>query len=222
MYTELRQPRLRGRPRASDSTDTREGILRSARDVFRELGYEGTTNMKIATHAGLTRPAINYHFTSKRELFRTVVEANLAILGRAIGEAAGERSLRGRLRTLMISADTDPDVRAATGFLTVAELDCQRHPELRADGWDVASALRDFLSASVATALEDGELRADVDVASVVDALHAVLSGMAFRVGAVGDHGRRQAQTDALMALVSGDLFTSTSEDRRDEPARLG
>jgi hypothetical protein len=70
--------------------------------------------------------------------------------------------------------------------------------------------------------MEDGELRADVDLASVVDALHAVLSGMAFRVGAVGDHGRRQAQTDALMALVSGDLFTSTSEDRRDEPARLG
>ena len=222
MYTEVKLPRLRGRPRASDSADTREGILQSARDVFRELGYEGTTNMKIATHAGLTRPAINYHFTSKRELFRTVVEANLAVLGQAIGAAAAEVTLRDRLRVLMVSADADPDVHAATGFLTVAELDCQRHPELRADGWDVASALRDFLSASVADALEAGELRADVDLPSVVDALHAVLSGMAFRGDAVGDHGRRRAQTDALMSLVSGDLFTGTSGDRHDEPARLG
>jgi TetR/AcrR family acrAB operon transcriptional repressor len=221
VYTGAKSPRLRGRPRASDSTDTRAGILRSARDVFRELGYEGTSNMKIATHAGLTRPAINYHFTGKRELFRTVVEANLAILAQAIGAAADRVTLRDRLRTLMIAADTDPEVRAATGFLTVAELDCQRHPELRADGWDVASALRDFLSASVAAAQEAGELQADVDRPSVVDALHAVLSGMAFRGGAVSDR-RRRAQTDALMALVSGDLFTSPSGDRHDEPARLG
>lgn len=177
--------------------------------------------MKIATHAGLTRPAINYHFTSKRELFRTVVEANLAILRQAIGAATVEVSLRARLRALMVAADSDPEVRAATGFLTVAELDCQRHPELRADGWDVASALRNFLYASVATARENGELRADVEVASVVDALHAVLSGMAFR-GGTGDHDRRQAQTDALMALVNGDLFTGSMADRHDEPARLG
>ncbi|MDO3634250.1 TetR/AcrR family transcriptional regulator [Mycolicibacterium arseniciresistens] len=221
MYTEARPPRLRGRPRASENTDTRAGILRSARDVFRELGYEGTTNMKIATHAGLTRPAINYHFTSKRELFRTVVEANLAILAQAIGAAADQVTLRDRLRTLMLAADTDPEVRAATGFLTVAELDCQRHPELRADGWDVASALRDFLRTSVAAARETGELHAGVDLPSVVDALHAVLSGMAFRGGAVAD-GRRRAQTEALMALVSGDLFTGPSGDRRDEPVRLG
>lgn len=221
MYTEARPPRLRGRPRASDSTDTRADILRSARDVFRELGYEGTTNMKIATHAGLTRPAINYHFTSKRELFRTVVDINLAVLGRAIRAAAAEVTLRDRLRTLMIAADTDPQVRAATGFLTVAELDCQRHPELRAHGWDVAFALRDFLYTSVAAALETGELRADADLPSVVDALHAVLSGMAFRGGAIGDR-RRSAQTDALMALVSGDLFTGSRGDRHDEPVRLG
>ena len=41
------------------------------------------------------------------------------------------------------------------------------------------------------TALESGELRPASTVPSVVDALHAVLSGMAFRGGAVGD-GRRQ------------------------------
>jgi AcrR family transcriptional regulator len=212
--------RSRGRPRASESGDTRGRIVRAAREVFRELGYEGTTNMRVAAHANLTRPAINYHFTSKRDLFRAVVDANLAILDEALTVAAVQPTLRDRLRALITAADNDPELRAATGFLTAADLEYRRHPELRTDVSGVASGLRRFLRTSVAAALESGELRTDTDGQALVDALHAVLSGIAFHAGTVREGGRQQAQANAVISLITGEMFLWRAKS--DEPARLG
>src|SRR5262245_45562436 len=61
--------RRRGRPPRSDGADTRQEILRVARLVFSELGYERTTFQEIATRAGLTRPAVNHYFRDKAELY---------------------------------------------------------------------------------------------------------------------------------------------------------
>src|ERR1700761_716084 len=70
------QPASRGpgRPPAAKAAETRERIVRAAREVFSELGYDAATFQAIAIRADLTRPAINHYFASKRLLYGEVVE----------------------------------------------------------------------------------------------------------------------------------------------------
>ena len=63
-----------GRPPAAKADETRKRILRAARLVFSERGYDGATFQAIAVRADLTRPAINHYFPSKRMLYREVVD----------------------------------------------------------------------------------------------------------------------------------------------------
>ena len=60
-----------GRPSADA---TRERILAAALDLFSERSFEGATTREIAARAGVTQPLLNYHFTSKDELWRAAVD----------------------------------------------------------------------------------------------------------------------------------------------------
>jgi AcrR family transcriptional regulator len=69
---------------------TRERILSAALDLFSELSFDGATTREIATRAGVTQPLLNYHFSSKDELWRAAVdglfvELNGAMTSRAQG-----------------------------------------------------------------------------------------------------------------------------------------
>jgi AcrR family transcriptional regulator len=63
--------------------DTRERILETALDLFIEQGYETTSLREIAERIGVTKPAIYYHFSSKEEILRTLIEPILAVQGQA-------------------------------------------------------------------------------------------------------------------------------------------
>src|ERR1700749_2528258 len=100
------QPASRGpgRPPAAKAAETRKRILRAAREVFSERGYDGATFQAIAVRADLTRPAINHYFSSKRALYREVVDqTNELVVVAGIQRAQCETTLVGRL-TAFISA----------------------------------------------------------------------------------------------------------------------
>jgi AcrR family transcriptional regulator len=78
--------------RSADST--REAILDAALDVFSERSFEGATTREIATRAGVTQPLLNYHFSSKDELWRAAVDRLFATLNEALlTRAAGLRGV---------------------------------------------------------------------------------------------------------------------------------
>jgi AcrR family transcriptional regulator len=52
---------------------TRERVLSAALDLFSELSFEGATTREIAARAGVTQPLLNYHFSSKEELWQAAV-----------------------------------------------------------------------------------------------------------------------------------------------------
>jgi TetR/AcrR family transcriptional regulator len=69
---------------------TRERILAAALDLFSELSFEGATTREIASRAGVTQPLLNYHFSSKEELWRAAVdwlfdELNQTLSSRTLG-----------------------------------------------------------------------------------------------------------------------------------------
>jgi AcrR family transcriptional regulator len=55
------------------TTDTKEKIINVAERLFAERGFAGTTLRNVSTEADVNLAAVNYHFGSKEELFRSVV-----------------------------------------------------------------------------------------------------------------------------------------------------
>lgn len=58
------------RPRS----DTRERIQDVARELFLQQGVQRTSLQDIADKLGITKPALYYHFTSREELVRSIVQ----------------------------------------------------------------------------------------------------------------------------------------------------
>jgi AcrR family transcriptional regulator len=58
------------RPRS----DTRERIQDVARELFLQQGVQRTSLQDIADKLGITKPALYYHFTSREELIRSIVQ----------------------------------------------------------------------------------------------------------------------------------------------------
>jgi AcrR family transcriptional regulator len=72
---------------------TRERILATALELFSELSFDGATTREIARRSGVTQGLLNYHFSSKDELWRAAVDRIFAELGDALDTRA--EGLRG-------------------------------------------------------------------------------------------------------------------------------
>jgi AcrR family transcriptional regulator len=83
-------------PRGDRSRATRETLIRSAIRVFTRRGQYGATVREIAAEAGLTVPALYYHFEGTAELY-----------------AAAVRDGRARFRTMLaVALDAPGDAEA--------------------------------------------------------------------------------------------------------------
>jgi AcrR family transcriptional regulator len=198
-----------GRPPAGKADDTRKRILHAARQVFSERGYDGATFQAIAVRADLTRPAINHYFSSKRVLYREVVnQTNKLVVTASIGRAERETTLMGRL-TAFISAAVlaNSENPSASAFLVTNVLESQRHPDLSTTENDAVRISRDFLMRVVKDAIERGEIAVDIDASSLVETLLVVLCGVGFYAGYVQSYEEMLAVSDVLRQLLEGALW---------------
>jgi TetR/AcrR family transcriptional regulator, repressor for uid operon len=202
------QPASRGpgRPPAAKAAETRKRILRAAREVFSERGYDAATFQAIAIRADLTRPAINHYFSDKRALYREVTkETNDVVVAASVQRARRETTLTGRV-SAFIDAATQADIenRTAAAFLITVALESQRHPDLRQEEADSVRATREFLSWAINDAIERGELAADTDASGLTEMLIAVLLGVGFYAGFVARHELERVATQLHQLLASG------------------
>ena len=116
MTTRARTPR-------PSADGTRERILAAALDLFSEVSFDGATTRDIAARAGVTQGSVNYHFSSKDELWRAAVDGLFAELGEALdGRADGPA----RRRRADHGEAADPRVHRLLGDAPAAPPD--HHP----------------------------------------------------------------------------------------------
>lgn len=184
--------------------------MRAARGVFSELGYDAATFQAIAVRSDLTRPAINHYFANKRLLWREVVEqTNAAIVSAGIARAHEQTTLINRLSAFVSAAtQADSEDRSAAAFLVTSVLETQRHPDLNSDEHDLLRTSREFVTWAVGDAIARGELRTDTETDHLVEMLVAVVWGMGFYAGFVGDRGDLRAVVGALELLLADQLWS--------------
>jgi TetR/AcrR family transcriptional regulator len=76
------------------SEASREAILAAAVDLFSDRSFDGATMREIAKRAGVTQPLLNYHYTSKDELWRAAIDSLFVLLDVAMAERLVERHVR--------------------------------------------------------------------------------------------------------------------------------
>lgn len=180
--------------------------MQAARLVFSERGYDGATFQAIAARADLTRPAINHYFSSKRVLYRELLEqTNEAIIGTGIREAERETTLVGQL-TAFISAAVraNSENPAGSALIISGVLESQRHPEWRTNDNDSVRICREFLVRVVNDALERGEVPADVDAAALIEALLVLMCGVGLYAGFVQGPDALLSITGMMRRLLEG------------------
>ncbi len=73
---------------AEEAAQTREEILRAARELFTERGYAATSTRDVVEHTGVTRGALYHHFDDKTDLFRSVFVDLTEELNNTVASAA--------------------------------------------------------------------------------------------------------------------------------------
>ena len=157
----------------------------------------------------MTRPAINHYFASKRVLWREVVEqTNALVVSAGMVRAQGETALLARLSAFFaVAMQSDSEDRSAAAFLVTSVLESQRHPDLSNDDHDSLKASRDFMSWAVNDAIKRGELTTDTDINHLVEMLVAVMWGMGFYAGFVGDHEELTSVVHKFELLMANKLW---------------
>ncbi|MGE2726723.1 TetR/AcrR family transcriptional regulator [Mycolicibacterium pulveris] len=207
--------RGRGRPAGSDSTETRATILRAARDVFSERGYEATTFQAIAQRCGFSRPTMHYYFDTKDQIYDELAADACAMVSECIAAAKREQSLLKQLAAFVTAvrrADT-PD-GSATRFVIASRLELHRSPTLRGSSSPIADAVSGFYRWMAEDAVRRGEIRADVDASAVADLLSAMFWGMGFFAGFVHPPGEVDEIAKQLHRLLVGRLLDGQPQPR--------
>lgn len=181
---------------------TRAQLVTSARGLFAERGYGGTSTEDLVTSAGTTRGALYYHFQDKRDIFRAVFE-----------EVAGEISANIHARAGSAASPIDRLLEGCEGFIVkclepdVARIYLVDGPAVL--GWSEWRALDAALNVS---ALEEAvtEVVGARAERNIVQLRSTAISGLlnevallaAFKPGAV----KRSQLLDETRAMVAGML----------------
>jgi AcrR family transcriptional regulator len=161
--------------RQARSEATRRKIITSAVDLFNEIGYPAAGLGDIIERAQMTKGALYYHFDSKESLATAIIEegsANLIATFRSVTDSSAP-TLESMVHGLFVVADllsTDKVARCGTQLLR-AFGEFNNAAARTYQGWLVE------MTARARQAIEEGDLRADIDPAAVGETIVAAMLG---------------------------------------------
>lgn len=200
---------------------TRETIIRAAATIFERDGFAAAPLSGITRRATVTKGALYFHFSSKRELAHAVISEAAETLQVLLAEA---RRRRGHQLPLQIVIDLshalvgrladDPVLRAGLRLGGDSDLFPERAEGLSVD-W---SALVDELLHKPGSDADDAEgLNAAAQNGSRANPLAAILSGLELLYRRSPEQIQADTLTSIWLLLLQG--LARSGEDSRYDPA---
>jgi AcrR family transcriptional regulator len=195
--------------RLADQSDaTRTRLLDAAQETFAERGYAASALDEIVSRAGVTKGALYYHFPSKEDLFRAVLdrmEADLADRSMTAATAGSDALDMIRLGFgAFLDACLEPAVQRVVLTDAVSVLGWERWHEV---GTKYSFAL---LVAGLKAAMDQGLLER-----RPVETLAHLLQGAVIRAGMVLAQAEDPKQTRAAMDVEIAALLESIRSPQR-------
>lgn len=162
----------RGRPKGDKRERTRAALLKAARALVREVGYERTTLEQVAARAGMTTGAIYGNFKNRDELFIALGLTYWAPVAPKIAPGATFAEAMHAMAKATLAA-VDERAPAAIGRLTGIAYTLQ-NAELRARVVDVTKSSYEFGAEWLRTF--EGELPMPPE--HLVCVIHALIEGL--------------------------------------------
>ena len=181
--------------------DTREAIFEAALDCFAQLGVAASGMEDIAASAGVSRPTLYYHFESKQQLMLEVIVRRAAQLHDQIRQeiawqpATLDLIVRSNLLAIELSRE-DPIVQQ---LITV---DTQPLTAELLQGEPIMAVYRSFWMPLLQAAIEQGELRDDLDLDVILNWMIFLQFSLLTAGGPFGltDHGRLETTLKRFLA----------------------
>jgi len=170
----------RGRPRQFDKPEA----IRQALNLFWERGYEGVTTAELTRAMGIHSPSLYQAFGDKAGLFRAAIQLYAVEWERVVEKIEAVPSFSGVLEVLSSNAIgrfPKGDHPGGCLFLT-AQLGLRpERSAMEAIVVGYRKRLLDLVVRRASDAVENGELRSDVDPQSLASFVMAVVQGMAIQ-----------------------------------------
>ena len=167
-----------------EAAQTRQDLLAAALTVFSNKGYEAARLEDIAEMAGVTRGAIYFHFGNKAGLFMALVEDASALGNQAIDKAVEQggtfAEITGRILVYTLSLLEEDrrfrEVTALSLFMTESSPELEDFTRRRsAEALTLVENISGFFQMGIA----QGDLRSELDPATIARALLAYQNGLA-------------------------------------------
>ena len=165
------------RPRLPKGEERRQRILQAAVELITEKGFRGLRIAEIAERVGMTHPGLLYYFGSKeRLLFEVIKDRTEADLSSAAITFSPDHASIALLADIARSIVEDPVYPRFHAVLLVENLD---EGSLLHDYFvERQEAIRNAARACVASDVEHGLIRADLDIDSLALEIVSFLVGV--------------------------------------------
>lgn len=193
-------PVCKGRPREF-CTDQ---ALASALRVFWSKGYEGASMADLTEAMGITKPSLYAAFGNKEALFHKALELYEAEKMAYIRQALDQPTARGVAECLLRGAlevmTSQSEPRGCLGV--IHSVACGTEAEsIKAEVVARRSSSRAALVARFQRAVDEGDLRADVDPVGLANLLFGLLQGMGVQAGSGVSRKELESLIDSALAL---------------------
>jgi AcrR family transcriptional regulator len=197
-----------GRPAEGNSEELREQILAVATKQLSAYGYAQTTVKAIAEEVGITSGAVYHYYPSKQALLEVL---SVALITEAVtrlrGAAERHTDFVGRISAVFDELDVvhreQPEL---AGFTLVLTGDVARYAELRIAYEACLDLYNELCRWLIDEAVASGELAPDIDRQSMVDMLHATITGIISTLSRVRPE-HYGSIIDTAKRLFAGTLF---------------
>ena len=200
-----KEPARRGRPRAYDPATA----LAQATAVFWDQGYAETSLDDLSRAMAMNRPSLYGAFGDKKSLYLAALtqyrEAGRVAIERALGL---EETLRAALQRFYAAAIelylTGEEGARGCLLIGTATTEAVLDPEIRAALRDSLLGFEAQVAARLQRAKDDGDLKADADVAALAKVASAILHSLAIRARAGEPREALEALAAAGVAVLCG------------------